>query len=102
MKKFHKILLPICLCMSFVGCGKTETLQKETRTTDNVANQSTEIAKVNEQNLKSDTENKSTDEVLGNKSRILIAYFTRADNIKIDPDVDATSSASINKKLSKK
>ena len=33
-----------------------------------------------------------------NKTKILIAYFTRADNIKIDPNVDATSSASINSK----
>lgn len=96
MKKIYQILLPICLCVSFVGCGKTEISQRETRTTENVANQSTEIAKVNEQ--KSETENttsiKNNSE---NKSRILIAYFTRADNIKIDPDVDATSSASINK-----
>lgn len=92
MKKFYYILLIACLCVVFAGCGKTETAQRETRTTGIAENQSTSKNQSSEAN-QSVTENRSTEE---NKSKILIAYFTRADNIKVDPDVDATSSASIN------
>lgn len=86
MKKVYQVLLPLCLCVCFTGCGKAETAQREKRITDTAAEQSTEISEADSQNLKAETEN---------KSGILIAYFTRADNIKIDPEVDATSSASI-------
>jgi len=89
MKKFYCILLIACLCVSFAGCGKTETSQRETRTTELVENQSS--AK-----NQGGTDNQSTEVSEANKSNILIAYFTRADNIKVDPDIDATSSASIN------
>ena len=80
MKKIYQIILLLCLSVCIAGCskGKTQTVQKEKRTT----NKSTETQKRKKEN----------------KSKILIAYFTRADNIKIDPKVDATSSASINKK----
>ena len=86
MKKFYQILLILCLCMDVIGCGKTETTQSEKRLADTVANQ----------DLKSETENTDTEDDSENKTKILIAYFTRADNIKVDPNVDATSSASIN------
>jgi len=77
MKKIYQLLLLVCFCVCLVGCSKTDTAM----------NQSTETPAVNKQNVESETDN---------KSKILIAYFTRADNIEIDPDVDATSSASIN------
>ena len=70
--------------MCVTGCGKEENTQKEKRITDTVADQ--------------ETENTGAEDDSENKTKILIAYFTRADNIKIDPDVDATSSASINSK----
>ena len=89
MKKFYCILLIACLCVGFAGCGKTETAQRETRTTDIAENQSI----FENQSV---TENQSAEVSDANKSKILIAYFTRADNIKVDPDIDATSSASIN------
>lgn len=98
MKKFYQILLLICLCACFTGCGKTENTQREKRTTDTVADQGTETSKESNQNSESETENIGTEDDSENKTKILIAYFTRADNIKIDPDVDATSSASINSK----
>ena len=79
MKKFYQILLAICLGVCFTGCGKAENTQREKRAIDTVADQSAKDASES-------------------KSKILIAYFTRADNIKVDPDVDATSSASINSK----
>lgn len=86
MKKFYCILLVVCLCVGFTGCGKAEGTQKETRATDSVVNQGTNA----------ETQNADVNAGVENKSRILIAYFTRADNIKIDPDIDATASASIN------
>ena len=106
MKKIYQILLLLCLCVFFTGCGKTENLQREKRTTDTVdtvADQDTETSKESNQNSEAETEDtgaKHTDtkDNSGNKSKILIAYFTRADNIKIDQNVDATSSASINSK----
>ena len=79
MKKFYQILLLVCFCVCVTGCGKAETAQREERTS--------ETSEVNDQNSESET---------GNKSGILIAYFTRADNIKVDPDIDAVASASIN------
>lgn len=98
MKKIYQILLLICLCVCFTGCGKTENTQREKRTTDAVADQGTETSKESNQNSESETENTGAEDDSENKTKILIAYFTRADNIKIDPDVDATSSASINSK----
>lgn len=98
MKKFYQILLLICFCVCFTGCGKTENTQREKRTTDTVVNQGTEISKESDQDLESETGNTDTEDDSKNKTKILIAYFTRADNVKIDPDVDATSSASINSK----
>ena len=100
MKKIYQILLLICLCVCFTGCGKTENAQREKRTTDNVEDQSTQTPKVDDQNLKPETESTGTGDNSENKSKILIAYFTRADNIRIDPNVDATSSASINRNVS--
>ena len=101
MKKIYQILLLICLCVCFTGCGKTENIQREKRTTDTVANQSTETPKENNQNLELETEKTGTENAgrkvdSESKSKILIAYFTRADNIKIDPDINAVASASIN------
>lgn len=80
MKKIYRILSLACLCTVFTGCGKTETVQKEKTTTDAIAEQNAEASETN----------------VENSSKILIAYFTRADNIQVDPEVDATSSASIN------
>ena len=101
MKKFYCILLIACLCVGFAGCGKTETAQRETRTTELVENQGTIENQGIAGNQSSEanqsvTESQSTEKSDANKSKILIAYFTRADNIKVDPDIDATSSASIN------
>ena len=96
MKKFYHILLVTCLCVCFTGCGKTATVQREKRTTDILADQSKETSRESNQNLESGTENTDTNKNSKNKAKILIAYFTRADNIKIDPNVDADSSASIN------
>ena len=98
MKKFYQILLLVCLCVCFTGCSKKENTQRETRTTDTVADQGTETSKESNQNSESERENTGAEDDSENKTKILIAYFTRADNIKIDPDVDATSSASINSK----
>lgn len=80
MKKLYKILLLMSLCAVFSGCGKAEAAQKETKAANQVTAQSTEASKA-------DTKH---------QSKILVAYFSRADNIQIDPKVDATSSASIN------
>ena len=96
MKKFYQILLLICLCVCFTGCGKTENTQREKRTTDTVVNQGTEISKESDKDLESVTGNTDTEDDSENKTKILIAYFTRADNVKIDPDIDAVASASIN------
>lgn len=96
MKKFYRILLLICFCVCFTGCGKTENTQREKRTTDTVVNQGTEISKESNQDLESETGNTGTEDHSENKTKILIAYFTRADNVKIDPDIDAVASASIN------
>ena len=92
MKKINQILLLTSLCILLIGCGKTKTVTRETRTTEHIDIQSTEKTKVSEESP--DTENTAIEDDSENK--ILIAYFTRADNIKIDPDVDATASASIN------
>ena len=78
MKKICQMLLLMSFCVLFTGCGKAEASQKETETTAQVTTQSAETV---------DTEH---------KSKVLIAYFTRADNIQVDPNVDAVSSASIN------
>lgn len=96
MKKFYQILLLICLCVCFTGCGKTENTQREKRTTDTVVNQGTEISKESDQDLESVTGNTDTEDDSENKTKILIAYFTRADNVKIALDIDAVASASIN------
>ena len=99
MKKFYQILLLICVCVGFTGCGKAENIQREKRATDTVDTvtaQGTETLKESNQNSESETENTGAEDDSKNKTKILIAYFTRADNIKIDPNVDATSSASIN------
>ncbi len=97
MKKINLILLIISLCVFFAGCGKTEPVQRETRTTEPDTSQSTEVTKVNDESQETTgTENIKPEETLENHSKILIAYFTRADNIQIDPDIDAVSSASIN------
>lgn len=94
MKKTYQVLLFLCFCLLFNGCGKSENAQREKRTIDIVASQDTEPSK--ESNSDSGTEKTDTENDSENKTNILIAYFTRADNIKIDPEVDATSSASIN------
>ena len=101
MKKIYYILLIACLCLNFAGCGKTETAQRETRTADNAEEQSTTENQSVSGNKSTDesqgvTDNQSTAASNVNKSKILIVYFTRADNIKVNPDIDATSSASIN------
>ena len=96
MKKFHQILLLICFCVCFTGCGKTENTQREKRTTDTVVNQGTEISKESDQDLELETGNTGAEDDSDNKTKILIAYFTRADNVKIDPEIDAVASASIN------
>ena len=80
MKKICQMLLLMSFCVLFTGCGKAEASQKETEMTAQVTTQSAKTETV-------DTEH---------KSKVLIAYFTRADNILVDPNVDAVSSASIN------
>lgn len=97
MRKFYPILLTAGLCVFFAGCGNTGTAQREKAATEIVAHQSTELPKVNDKNLKAGIESTETVSGSSGKPRILIAYFTRADNIGIDPEVDAVSSASINK-----
>lgn len=67
-----------------IGCGSNSTVERETRPTESVSGENTPEAQV--------TNNGAAEE----DTKVLIAYFTRADNIKVDPDVDATSSASIN------
>ena len=96
MRKIKKILLLMCLSVIFSGCGNTETVKKVTRTTDNVSYKETDTKKVIDK--KSAEKGTNADNDSDKKTKILIAYFTRADNIKVDPDVDAKSSASINLK----
>lgn len=112
MKKIKSILLLVSACVLFGGCGKTETVPGKTGTVENVAVQNTGITKTNEKSQNSEirnvrnvkAENQST-RAEGTHSedsqkgvRVLIAYFTRADNIRIDPKIDAVASASINAK----
>lgn len=88
MKKFKSILLMVSVCMFIAGCSKTENLPRETRKVEDETVQNAETAKINEESQDTGTEN---------ETNILIAYFTRADNIQIDPEIDAVTSASINK-----
>lgn len=97
MKKFSLILLVTGACVLFAGCGRKEPVQRETRTTEYSTEQSTELAEVNDETQETTwTENIKTEKASENQLRILVAYFTRADNIQINPDIDAVSSASIN------
>ena len=69
------------------GCGSNATAERQTRpvestSEDTQATQSTEQSDVTDESE------------LGTK--VLIAYFTRSDNITVNPNVDAISSASIN------
>ena len=59
--------------MCFTGCGNTENIQGEKRTTDTVVAQSTEISKESNQDLESETGNTGTEDDSENKSKILIA-----------------------------
>lgn len=96
MKKNMLILLIISLCVPITGCGKTENLPGETREVEDEAVQNIETAKINEESQDIGMENTTLEDARENKSNILIAYFTRADNIEIDPEIDAVASASIN------
>lgn len=81
------ILLLAGLCALLAGCGRTETVSEETRAVEDVTVENTETVEVNEEIQSAGAEN---------DSKVLIAYFTRAENIQIDPEVDAVASASIN------
>ena len=110
MKRIITVALSMALVFSMTGCGE-ETVQKpvtggdqvesyqETDNTDAEENVSSEEAASENtesvlENAESDT--KETKEDSANGSKVLIVYFSRAENINYDSGVDAVASASIN------
>lgn len=74
--KIRKLMITLILgSILLIGCGSNSTVGRDTRPVESTEQESTEQE---------------------SSTKILIAYFTRSDNINIDPNIDATSSASIN------
>lgn len=91
--KMRKIILTLMLgSILLMGCGSNTMTERQTRPVESTL----------EENTSQDTqavENTEEDDVSEESeagTKVLIAYFTRSDNITVDPDVDAISSASIN------
>lgn len=95
MKIFYSVLLAVCFCVFLAGCDGKENAQQEERMTKSTAVQRAEIPEANHQKIQAEITDTKPEQEAEGKSRILIAYFTRADNIRIDPEIDAVSSASI-------
>ncbi|WP_455617363.1 flavodoxin [Eisenbergiella sp.] len=92
MKKILTISISMILTMILlVGCGSANTASNNTATNDAAI----ETAENTESSMQDEV---STSEAGITESSInaLVVYFTRAENIGGTPDVDATSSASIN------
>lgn len=91
--KIRKIILTLMLgSIVLTGCGSNTTAERQIRPVESTAeehtSQDTPSVEDKEQNDVSEESEAGT--------KVLIAYFTRSDNITVDPDVDAISSASIN------
>lgn len=91
MKKVIAMMFSLLVVMGLSACGDNPEILKEepqnrtTQMTENTGNESTLDV----------TERKDT-ELSSKENKILIAYFSRADNIEFDENVDAVASASIN------
>lgn len=99
-------LLALTLALSLTACGSTATSSAAGNSTASSATATQSAAPSSEvqsapaesvpeaaSNAASETTGATAN---GTGSKILIAYFTRAENIAVDPNVDAIASASIN------
>lgn len=91
-------ILVLFIAVVLTGCGRNS----EERVTRSDAADETTANMINSTNIDETSPDKIDTGVKGDddtteKSRILIVYFTRADNVKQDDKLDAVSSASITK-----
>jgi flavodoxin len=99
-KKLIAAMLVVCLVMGITACGNTQnskssslkdaTQEENSQTEKKETNSSTQTTEQN-----TEISNQSS-EVGVSTTSVLIAYFSRADNIVFDSDIDAVASASIN------
>ncbi|MDO4156674.1 MAG: flavodoxin [Oscillospiraceae bacterium] len=107
MKKTVIFLMALCLAASFAGCSRTENddviLQEsisvaEKSTNDNADSvpETTELSQSEEETTDTESsESVNSDENEETLSRILVAYFTYAENAGLPDNADASASASI-------
>jgi flavodoxin len=91
-KKFIATMLAVCLVLGITACGNTQN-SKSSSLKDGAQEENTQTEK-RETDSSAQTPALSTE--ISNQTSILIAYFSRADNIVFDPSIDAVASASIN------
>ncbi len=91
--KMRKVIAALMLgSILLTGCGSNATTERQTRPVESTSEENTsEDTQAPQSTEQSDVTDESE---LGTK--VLIAYFTRSDNITVNPNVDAISSASIN------
>lgn len=95
--KIRKMITVLVLgSILLTGCGSNSTVERETRPAESTSEEKTEQADTSKDLDTSTSQTEATEVQENSSSKVLIAYFTRSDNINVDPNVDATSSASIN------
>lgn len=97
MKRRLVLLLCICMILSLVSCAGTKAEQGS-----HIAKNTMSLEQTQPESIKSgqqDQEDEDSDYPSASDSKILIAYFTWADNTQVENpeavDVDATTSASV-------
>ncbi len=100
MKIKKKMIALILGSILLTGCGSNSNVERDTRPAESTEKESGSDEKTEQAGTYEELDISTTPATgageQGNRSKILIAYFTRSDNINIDPNVDAISSASIN------
>jgi flavodoxin len=99
-KKLIAAMLAVCLMMGITAYGNTQN-SKSSRLKDATQEENTQTEKRETDSSTQTTElnteiSNQNSEVGTSTTSILIAYFSRADNIVFDPNIDAVTSASIN------
>ncbi len=96
MKKFITFFVSICMIFSLTACGGSGNFQENT---SDINDSDATVTSAYETDTSSEEADTQSSDNASETSRILIAYFTWADNTVVeDPDsvdVDATTSASV-------
>ena len=103
MKRIITVVLSLAIVFSMTACGKEKVQEPVTgseqvesyQETDNTGTEeNTSSEEATPENMESTSEETNAESASG--SKVLIVYFSRAENINYDSGIDAVASASIN------